>query len=91
MDQRGMCERISRAAHLDDEDEDGILGVINGGVGSLEDAALIGGSDNHGDSELLFVGAGGVGQRATGWDEDKEGREEKMYQSVRNGGRKVRY
>ena len=56
MGQRGTCGWVSGEAHLDDEDEDGILGVINGGVGSLEDAALIGGSNNHGDSELLLVG-----------------------------------
>ena len=39
-------------AHLDDEDQNRILGVINGGVGSLEDAALVWGSDSHGESKL---------------------------------------
>ena len=52
MGQRGVCGCVRGEAHLDDEDENGILGVINGGVGSLEDAALIGGSDSHRDSEL---------------------------------------
>ena len=52
MGQRGACRLVRGEAHLDDEDEDGILGVISGGVGSLKDAALIGGSDSHCDSEL---------------------------------------
>ena len=50
----GNVGGVSGEAHLDDEDEDGILGVIDGGVGSLEDAALIRGSDRHGDSELRW-------------------------------------
>ena len=39
-------------AYLNDEDEDGVLWVISGGVGSLKDASLIGCSDHHGDSRL---------------------------------------
>lgn len=41
-----------RKAYLDDEDEDGVLGVVGGGVGPLKDAALVGCSDRHGDSRF---------------------------------------
>lgn len=36
--------------YLDDEDENGVLGIIGGGIGSLEDASLTRCSDGHGDS-----------------------------------------
>ena len=48
----GACRPVSGEANLDDEDEDGVLGVVSGGIGSLKDAALIGCSDCHGDSRL---------------------------------------
>ena len=35
--------------YLDDEDEYGVLGVVGRGVGTLEDAALVGSSVGHGD------------------------------------------
>ena len=76
MGQRGVCECVRGEAHLDDEDKNGILGVINGGVGSLKDAALIRGSDGHGDSELRWECCF---NRATRWNERKEAREEKKY------------
>ena len=41
-------------AYLDDEDEDGVLGVVSGWVGSLEDASLIGCPDGHGDKRIGY-------------------------------------
>ncbi len=43
---------FAKGAYLDDEDDDGILGIILGWVCSLEDTSLIGCSDHHGDSRL---------------------------------------
>ena len=45
--------RASRGEiYLDYEDENGVLGVVSGGIRTLEDASLIGCSDRHGDSRL---------------------------------------
>ena len=44
-------ERVGKG-YLDDEDVDRVLGVVSGGIGSLEDASLTGSSDGHGDSRL---------------------------------------
>ena len=52
MGQREVCWRVSEEAYLDDEGEDWILGVVSGGIRTLEDASLIGRSDCHGDSRL---------------------------------------
>ena len=51
----GSVGGVSGEAHLDDEDEDGILGVIDGGVGSLEDAALIRGGHRLGVSFVRWL------------------------------------
>lgn len=52
---RGVSVGIRRQevgeAYLDNEDEDGVLGVVSSGIGSLEDASLAGCSDHHGDSK----------------------------------------
>lgn len=39
-------------AYLDDEDVNGVLGVVSGGIRSLEDTSLTGCSDHHDDSRL---------------------------------------
>lgn len=52
MGQRGVHGQVVRGACLDDEDVNGVLGVVNGGIGTLEDASLTGCSDHHGESRL---------------------------------------
>ena len=49
---RGISRKESGELYLDDEDENGVLGVVDGGVGTLEDSSLIGSSDSHGDGGL---------------------------------------
>ena len=39
-------------AYLDDEDEDGVLGIISRGIGTLEDTSLTRCSVHHGDSRV---------------------------------------
>lgn len=45
--QLGRCGLGLRAmgGYLDDEDDDWVLGIIDGGVGALEDAALVGSAE----------------------------------------------
>ena len=52
MGQRGVYRQVLGEAYLDDEDVDRVLGVVGGGVRSLEDASLTRCSDGHGDSKL---------------------------------------
>ena len=49
-----MGRDVERDRYLDDEDEYGILGVVGRGIGTLEDASLIGSSDRHSDSGPLL-------------------------------------
>lgn len=53
MGQRGVPPAGIGEAYLDNKDIDGVLGVVSGGIGSLEDASLARGSDDHGDSRLV--------------------------------------
>ena len=53
--QRRRCQlRVDSSgfgeAYLNDEDENGVLGVVGGGIGALEDTSLTRCSDGHGDS-----------------------------------------
>lgn len=48
----GFRRQGIREAYLDNKDIDRVLGVVSGGIGSLEDASLARGSDHHGDSRL---------------------------------------
>ena len=61
-------------AYLDNEDVNGVLGVVRGGIGSLEDASLIGSSGRHGDSRLepLY----GLGSETQSLNEGKQASEE---------------
>lgn len=52
MGQRRVYRQVIRETYLDDEDEDRVLGVVGGGIGTLEDASLTRCSDGHGDSRL---------------------------------------
>ena len=52
MGQHGVRGPVVGKAYLDDEHVDGVLGVVRGGIVSLEDASLTGCSDRHGDSRL---------------------------------------
>lgn len=52
MGQRRVHGQVMRRAYLDDEDVNRVLRVVNGGIGTLEDAPLTGCSGYHGESRL---------------------------------------
>lgn len=54
MGQYRVRRQINGETYLDDEDVNGVLRVVSGGIGSLEDASLAGGSDDHGDRRLRW-------------------------------------